>query len=591
MRENDKRNLVAQWAFDTRPVLLRFHLWLEDVEVERSPGQEEPRLTFGFAPRGIARCIAATSAATALGTRLFGSFGAGAGKDKSTFNQVKKSADAISAYVMSEGLWHLTRALPENHAIMVCLGEGLMPKAGETPEMGANPLLGFGRVYARPEVARRVDASVRRLLNDPAHSFEDFHRSLQAAGITLWGAAIDTLENTSRFAEGKLTGPMAVLHLFDSPLTVARPYESYMGCLTVPRRVAQAAERASVLLDYRTPRRQVAEAIEAAYPGIKREHIHVWTLRGKSRVSRLGRLWEEWKALGVHLVEDGWKAPSGLEVFTDSGTYAPTFLVGSWKDGGEGLHVFLCDGYAATAEAMQAASLSEVLEVDSTMAIFSPTFELPCDAEGQLMQLDPADPQFLQRIRELHGGREIEAGRVKSYAEAIAEAESSNMPLRQRVLRADDFLPGKKWSVLASIGYMCDDPYTGMPGVSQVAEGMYRVTTRVATCRASTRVTFTFRLKEPLDEARHVFSPLLVRFLSGVDHAKRPVKISDSGRIRNELQTMLSQALEYEGERMRVCFEKVDEKVMPRDKQRSMRKVLEWYKANHPAWFEWLELA
>ena len=28
----EKRNLVAQWAFDTRPVLLRFHLWLEDVD-------------------------------------------------------------------------------------------------------------------------------------------------------------------------------------------------------------------------------------------------------------------------------------------------------------------------------------------------------------------------------------------------------------------------------------------------------------------------------------------------------------------------------------------------------------------------------
>ena len=32
--------LIAQWAFDTRPVLLRFHLWLEDVEVERA--QAEP---------------------------------------------------------------------------------------------------------------------------------------------------------------------------------------------------------------------------------------------------------------------------------------------------------------------------------------------------------------------------------------------------------------------------------------------------------------------------------------------------------------------------------------------------------------------
>src|SRR5512135_1955703 len=374
MTDIEKRNLIAQWAFDTRPVLLRFHLWLEDVEVERS--QAGPVSSFSFAPRGIARCLAMTSAATALGTRLFGGYGDGAGKDKATLNQVKKGADAISAYVMSEGLWHLTRTLPENHAIMVCLGEGLMPKAGETPEMGANPLLGFGRVYARPEVARTVDRRVRRLLNEPGHTFDHFHGWLQKRGITLWGAAVDTLENTSRFAEGKPTGPMAVFHLFDSPLRVSRPYESYMGCITVPRRVARAAEDASVRLDYRTPRKQVVAAIEAAYPGIRRENVHVWTLRGKSRVGRLGKLWEEWQGLGVHLVEDGWKAPSGLPVFTDSGTYAPTFLVGSWKDAAGATHVFLCDGYAATAEAMQAGSLSEVLDLDSTMTVLSPTFHL-----------------------------------------------------------------------------------------------------------------------------------------------------------------------------------------------------------------------
>ena len=89
--------------------------------------------------------------------------------------------------------WYLTRQLPENHAIMVSLGEGLMPKAGETPEMGANPLLGFGRVYARPEVARTVDNRVRRLLNEPGHWFEQFYGWLQRRGNTLWGAAVDTL--------------------------------------------------------------------------------------------------------------------------------------------------------------------------------------------------------------------------------------------------------------------------------------------------------------------------------------------------------------------------------------------------------------
>jgi hypothetical protein len=588
MSGNDKRNLVAQWAFDTRPVLLRFHLWLEDVEVERA--QAEPVSAFTFAPRGIARCLAMTSAATALGTRLFGEYGAGVGKDKAALNQVKKSADAVSAYVMSEGLWHLSRTLPENHALMVCLGEGLMPKVGETPEMGANPMLGFGRVYARPELARTVDRRVRRLLNEPGHTFEQFYSWLQNRGITLWGAAVDTLENTSRFAEGKPTGPMAVFHLFDSPLRLSRPYESYMGCLTVPARVAEAAAGVSVLLDYRTPRKQVVEAIEAAYPGIRREHIHVWTLRGKSRLHRLGRLWEEWDKLGVHLVEDGWRAPSGLEVFTDSGTYAPTFLVGSWRDAAQATHVFLCDGYAATAEAVQAASLSDVLDVHASMAMFSPTFEQPCDVEARLMQLDPAAPDFPRQLGELLGGGDVDAGRVRTYAKAIDEAAASNMPGGRRGLQADDFLPEKDWHVLASVGYMCADPYTGAAGVTRVADDVYRVTTRLATRKASSLITFTLRLMESLETTRQVFSPLLVRFLSGVDHTTRPVKISDSGRIRNELQTMISQALEHDGEHIRVRFDRINELVLPRDTQAALRRVLDWYKANHPVWFEWLEV-
>jgi len=585
----DKRNLVAQWAFDARPVLLRFHLWLEDVEVERS--QANAVSDHAFAPRGIARCLAVTSAATALGTRLFGGYGEGAGRDKVTYNQVKKAADAISAYVMSEGLWHLTRSLPENHAIMVSLGEGLMPKAGETPEMGANPLLGFGRVYARPEVASMVDRRIRRLLNEPGHSFDQFHEWLRGRGITLWGAAVDTLENTSRFAEGKDTGPMVVIHLFDSPLVLSRPYESYMGCLTVPRCVAEAADRLSLLLDYRTPRARVVQAVEAAYPNIRREHIHVWTLRGKSRLARLGALWEEWTALGVHLVEDGWRTPAGYPVFTDSGTYAPTFLVGSWLDADGARHVFLCDGYAATAEAMQAASLSEVLDVDCSMALFSPSFDQPCHVEGKVMQLDPDAPDFAKRVAQVLGGRDVEAGRVQAYAEAIREAAASNLPMGRPALKPGDFLPQKQWSVLASTAYICDDPYTGTPGVEQVGDGIYRVTTRLATREASSRISFTFRLMEPVDQAKHIFSPLLVRFISGVDHTTRPVKISDSGRIRNELQTMLSQALEYDGDTVRVHFDRLDEQVVPRDKQEIIRRVLTWYRANHPVWFGWLDIA
>lgn len=584
----DKRNLIAQWAFDTRPVLLRFHLWLEDVEVERS--QAEPVSAHAFTPRGIARSLAMTAAATALGTRLFGQFGEGKGKDKQAYNQVKKAADAISAYMMSEGLWHLTRSLPENHAIMVCLGEGLMPKAGETPEMGANPLLGFGRVYARPGVARIVDEATRRLLNDPKHRFEDFWNTLEHHGITLWGAAVDTLENTSRFAEGKATGPMTIIHLFDQPLTVTRPYEAYFGTLTVPRAVAQKAEAESVVLDWATPRKRVLELIQATWPDVKPGHVHVWTLAGKSRVNRLARLWDEWKALGVHLVEDGWVAPTGLPVFTDSGTYAPTCLVKQWKDAQGERHVFLCDGYAATAEAMQSASLSEVLDVDSTMTVLSPTFDLPHDQEYALMRLDAEAADFEPQVQRVVGADKATAALVQHYRDAIREAEASNVPTQKRALKATDLIPGKHWSVLACTGAICDDPYTGMKGVEDLGDGRFRVTTQLATHAASSRITFVLKLKDSLAESKLVFSPLLVRFMSGEDFRARPVKISDSGRIRNELQTLISQALEFVGDTIRVHFDRVDEKVLPRAQQQLIKDVLHWYKQEHPVWFEWLEL-
>ena len=207
------------------------------------------------------------------------------------------------------------------------------------------------------------------------------------------------------------------------------------------------------------------------------------------------------------------------------------------------------------------------------------------------MQLDPAAPDFGRRLSELLGGREVEAGKVQSYAAAIREAAVSNVPLGRPSLKPDDFLPGKNWKVLASTGYICDDPYTGICGVTSLGDGVYKVTTRLATHNASSRVTFTFRLMEPLEKARHVFSPLLVRFMSGVDHTTRPVKISDSGRIRNELQTMLSQALEHDGETVRVHFDRLDERVVPREKQEIIRNVLTWYRTNHPVWFGWLELA
>jgi hypothetical protein len=383
---------------------------------------------------------------------------------------------------------------------------------------------------------------------------------------------------------------MAVIHLFDQPLTVARPYEAYMGSLTIPGEVARTAEQHSIHVDLLTPRRKLVEAIEITYPGIRRQDIHVWTLGGKSRQARLGRLWEEWRSLGAHLVEDGWTTPGGGRAFTESGTYAPTYLVGSWRGPQGEPHVFLCDGYAASAEALQAASLSEALDVDVTMAHYSPRFELPMEDEYRLMRLDQASPSFAADLQRIFGDAPATAGAVAYYRGAIREMLDANMPRARRVVRADDFFPEKDWRVLAANGYIGDDPYTGAPGVTRLNDDTWQVTTLLATRRASLRATFTFRFLESLEQTRLVFSPLLERFMSGEDYRSRAVKISDSGRIRNELQTLCSQALEYTDSRIVIHFDRIDDEVMAPEKQQGIRRILEWYKAHHPVWFRWLEI-
>jgi hypothetical protein len=366
-----------------------------------------------------------------------------------------------------------------------------------------------------------------------------------------------------------------------------------MGSLTIPGRVARTAQEHSIHIDLLSPRAKLIEAIELAVPGIERQHVHVWTLGGKSRETRLGRLWAEWRSLGVHLVEEGWTLPSGLPAFTESGTYAPTYLVGTWKDAAGAPHVFLCDGYAASAEALQAATLSDALDLDVTMALLSERFELPLDAEARLCRLDPGASDFAEGIARLFGGTAADnAERVERYRSSLQQMALANVPVGTRVVRANDFFPEKSWRVLAATGYMGTDPYTGLPGVSRVAEDAWQVTAQLATREATLRVRFTFRFLESERQTRLVFSPLLERFLAGEDYRQRAVKISDSGRIRNELQTLASQALEFgAGDSIRVHFDRIDDMVIPAAKKKAVREVLEWYKANHPVWFSWLEIA
>ncbi|NOX33307.1 MAG: hypothetical protein GXP56_06160 [Deltaproteobacteria bacterium] len=587
-----KKNLISQWAFDTRPILGRLHLWLEDVNIEWIKGRTEDELndSISFVDNRTERMLAMTSAVTALGTKLFGRFGQGKGLEKQELNLVKKDADAISAYAMSESLWYLSRTLPENHAIMVCLGEGLMPKAGETSEMGANPLLGFGRIYARPEVAKFLENCVLKLINDKTYQWEDFKRAIALKDIRVWGAAIDTLENTSRFAKGEKTGPLTVFHLFDQPLAITDQYEGYIGNLVLPKKVVEKAADDSLLVNFFTPRGKVVKAIQMAYPGIKPGHIHVWTLQGKNREPRIGKIWKEWEEMGVHLVDENWTLPTGFQPFTDSGTYAPTFAVKTWEDENHETHLFLVDGYAASAEAIQAASLAPILDIDVSLAVLSSKFALRFDKDAASMKLDPDADDFAQRLKNEIIKEEVDDVLIETYRESILLARNAGIPLKKRTITADDLIAEKKWRALATSGYMLPDPYSGSPGVSRISDDTYSVTVRMTTKKGDKRITFALRFLETFDESKLIFSPLLNRFLKGEDFKTRAVKISDSGRIRNELQTLCTEALEYFGDKVILKFAKIPRATISKEEQKTLRDILIWYKENYPVWFEWLEL-
>ncbi len=225
------------------------------------------------------------------------------------------------------------------------------------------------------------------------------------------------------------------------------------------------------------------------------------------------------------------------------------------------------------------------------MCLFSSRFESDSQSEARVMCLDTESADFAAKLSHIIG-RDMSADDAADYRSIIGAARDANLPVKKRTLAVDDLFPKKAWRGLALVGYMQPDPYCAVPGVEEVEPGVYRVVTRASTRHGIREVTFKLRLMESFDETRRVFSPLLDRFYDGEDYRERAVKVSDSGRIRNELQTWCSEACEFVSgdDTVRLVFEKIDESVLSANKQRFVREVLTWYKQHHPMWFRWLEL-
>ena len=120
----------------------------------------------------------------------------------------------------------------------------------------------------------------------------------------------------------------------------------------------------------------------------------------------------------------------------------------------------MCDGYAASAEAMQAASLDPILDLCSSMTLFSSSFKVPADRERLVVALDPDAEDFAAQLADhsRHRARS-RAGRGVPHQSSSRPRGSDAGP--QATLTADDFFPNKEWRVLALASYMLPDPYTG----------------------------------------------------------------------------------------------------------------------------------
>ena len=79
--------------------------------------------------------------------------------------------------------------------------------------------------------------------------------------------------------------------------------------------------------------------------------------------------------------------------------------------------------------------------------------------------------------------------------------------------------------------------------------------------------------------------------LASRDAVARVLIEAGADLLLRRISSERAEAIEKEVDEILALFDRVDDKVLPKDKQAAIKRVLEWYKANHPVWFEWLEIA
>jgi len=552
-------HLVSQFEGSIQPLLDRFHLNLTNVFIrDVVRGSAATPVASKFIGSKLERMVITGNAITALGTWLNGGYG-NVSKEKTKDmtkevlkeykNNQKKYGDQIATFMLHEALYTIGQYLPENTVILSAIGEGQIAKAGESQEMGGNPQLGYGRVYGREDVCKKIEPIIQRGINDPTYTFEQQKKDIEAAGIKVICLASDPLEGTSRFAEGKETGSMVTIALFNQLLKIRNKYEAYIHGGIWPAQVANYIKNnPDAYIDVSSTPKEIVDLLVKVF-NIKPERIISWGLRGESRKHRVARGEKEYQELGINLLSDTDVLYTGHKAVTDSGSMTPFSLVvyTSYEFEKDNRAVFTLREYGASAETLMTLFKAYLLGMQASGQMLSSLYKLPTSLEAKIFAVEPPDTFFhatsldfyFEKLKKVAAGDPAFENFTKEmaleYAQDYHMAKKAGYPVGKPFTITDIATQPEDLDGMAVDSFISTDAYSNLSGVKKVGEDTYEVSTRAYLKSGIKDVVLTFKAKNNEEHLKKVFTPLLIRFLKGEDYQNRRIKYRDYGRIKNEL--------------------------------------------------------
>ena len=272
-------------------------------------------------------------------------------------------------------------------------------------------------------------------------------------------------------------------------------------------------------------------------------------------------------------------------------TPRPT-MIGPYEQDGE-RHLFLCDGYAASAEAIQAASLAPMLGL---VAVCLP---LHLDLRGARITASGwswgsirTRTDFPAHLAEVLG-REVDTTPCARFRAMIDDARQAGIPLQQAIGRGRRLLPREEVGRAGRVGLHVPRPLLrGRRESRRWSRGLLPGDGAAGRLARRQADHLHPAVMETLAQSWLVFNPLLSRFMGGEDYEHRPVRsptrAGSATSCRPSAPRRWSSSAGPHPGPLRPHPARGDPAARHQVK---LREILRWYKKHHPIWFAWLDIA